>query len=86
VRPSNEYELSCHPTLEEHQADSGRDVVTCEEVREVWDLGFDLRRNAAGRTAEWLITGVTARGRSVTIAVLWRDHYLDWQAYNAWGV
>lgn len=51
----------------------------------MWDLGFDFRRNASGRTAEWLISGTTAKGRPVTIAVLWRDDYLDWQAYTAWA-
>lgn len=86
MRPSNDYELSCHPNFEGHQAEGERAVVTCEEAREVWDLGFEFRRNVAGRTAEWLVTGTTAAGRVVTIAVLWRDDYLDWQAYNAWNL
>lgn len=86
MRPSNNYELSCHPNLEGHQAESGREVVSCDEAREVWDLGFEFRRNLTGRTAEWLITGRTERGRIVTIAVLWREDYLDWQAYNAWDL
>lgn len=84
MRPSNDYELSCHPNFEGHQSEGGRDVITCDEAREVWDLGFEFRRNLAGRTAEWLITGTTASGRPATVAVLWREDYLDWQAYNAW--
>jgi hypothetical protein len=86
LRPSNEYELSCHPNFEGHQAEGEREVVTCDEAREVWDLGVDSRRNTAGRTAEWLITGRTVTGRAVTVAVMWREEYLDWQAYNAWDV
>ena len=86
MRPSNDYELSCHDNFEQHQTDQGRTAVTCDEAREVWDLGFYFRRNTAERTAEWLIDGRTAAGRLVTIAILWRPDWLDWHAYTAWDV
>jgi hypothetical protein len=83
-QPSNDVDLTFHDNFEDHQAANDRPIVTVEEAQEVWYGGFHYRRNVTGRTTDYLVTGRTSGGRLVTVAVLWREDWGDWRAFNAW--
>lgn len=83
MRPSNDFELTCHENFEGHQEAMGRAVITCAEAQEMWDAGFEFRGNRTGFPSEWLIIGYAGR-RLITVAVLWRPHPQDFRAMNAW--
>jgi len=69
--------------FEEHQARSGRPVVTNREAQQVWDNGFRPRRNVRGAADTRLLIGMTDGGRAVTLV---SRHVGDgiWWTYNAW--
>ena len=69
--------------FEEHQARTGRPVVTFREAQQVWDNGFLPRRNRRGDTNTRLLIGATDGGRRVTIVARHLGDG-DWLAWTAW--
>jgi hypothetical protein len=69
--------------FEDHQAGSGRPIVTPREAHEVWDNGFLPRRNSRGSPDTRLLIGRTDGGRRVTLV---SRHLGDgaWLTYTAW--
>ena len=69
--------------FEEHQARTGRPVVTFREAQQVWDNGFLPRRNRRGDTNTRLLIGATDGRRRVTIVARHLGDG-DWLAWTAW--
>ena len=69
--------------FEDHQARTGRPVVTAREAAQVWDNGFTARRNVRGREDTRLLIGKTDGGRLVTLVA---RHQGDgrWLTFTAW--
>lgn len=76
--------LACHPNFEEHQAGSGRRVVTCEEADEAWWGEREVVPNRKGQRAPYLMIGATHRGRRITVVLFGTDLSDTWLAYSAW--
>lgn len=77
-------ELECDPNFEEHQAQTGCRVVTCDEAEEAWYGRRSIVPNRRGRTAPYLLIGTTGAGRDVTVVLLPTDEDGKWVAYTAW--
>lgn len=69
--------------FEDHQAQAGRPIVTAREADQVWNGGFESRRNVRGAADTRFLIGRTAGGRQVTLV---SRHLGDglWLTYNAW--
>lgn len=77
-------ELECHPNFEEHQAQAGRRVVTCEEAEDAWYGHRSIVPNRRGRAAPYLMIGRTGTKRDITVVLLPTDAAGTWVAYTAW--
>lgn len=77
-------ELDCHPNFEEHQAQTGRRVVTCGEAEEAWYSERTIVPNRRGRRAPYLLIGQTGSGRDITVVLLPTDLDGTWVAFTAW--
>lgn len=69
--------------FEDHQARAGRPIVTAREAEQVWNGGFQARRNVRGAKDTRFLIGRTAGGRRVTLVSRHLGEGL-WLTYNAW--
>ena len=72
-----------HENFEDHQAASGRRVVSEDEVDEVWWGTRRFTRNHR-RPGTFLMEGLTTAGRPITVVVLATSDPLTWLIYTAW--
>lgn len=75
--------LDFHPRFEQHQADAGRRVITQEEVEQIWYGERQFVRNKR-RKGSYLLRGLTAAGRPITVVVRSMHDPEWWEAYTAW--
>jgi hypothetical protein len=70
-------------SFEDHQARSGRRVVTTLEAQEGWDNGFLPPRNVRGSPDTRLLIGRSDGGRQISLVA---RHLGDgtWFTYTAW--
>lgn len=76
--------LAFHPNFEDHQAEAGRPVVTCEEADEAWWDNREIVPNRKAQRGKYLMVGLTLRGRGITVILFGTDLDDTWLAYTAW--
>jgi hypothetical protein len=77
-------DLDCHPRFEQHQADAGRRVVSCEEAIEAWYGRRQIVRNRRDAAGPYLMVGKTYAGRPITVVLQSAQRRGSWVAYTAW--
>jgi hypothetical protein len=76
--------LAFHPRFEDHQAESGRRVVTCDEAEEAWWGEREIVPNRKGARAPYLMLGTTREPRDITVVLFGTDLDDTWLAYTGW--
>ena len=76
-------ELVIAEDFEEHQARTGRRVVTAVEAQQLWDNGFVARRNHRGAADTRLLIGQSDGGRDITLVVRSLGKG-NWLTFTAW--
>jgi hypothetical protein len=73
-----------HPNFEDHQAEAGRRIVSCEEAEEAWWGVRRIVQNRKGQKAAYLMLGTTSEPRDITVVLFGTDLDDTWLAYTAW--
>ena len=76
--------LAFHPNFEDHQAEAGRSIVTCEEADQAWFGEREVAPNRRSGRARYLMLGKMLYGRRITVVLFGTDLDDTWLAYTAW--